>query len=154
MKIILFFSPCHWNQSGQSLPSAKIVIMDTATFPVLIVPDAPHNIDAMLVDPSSIYLGEEIRNPILIIDNVTAHLKEKEADTSWLHAVREFSHEEQVKWILSLPAAGHHSLTETSFIFPVTVYFTVMVKVAEAMSGDSLYEKKELEKILEKGIPG
>jgi aspartyl aminopeptidase len=127
--------------------------MDTSTFPVLVVPDVPHDVDAMLTDSSSIHLGEDIRNPVLIIDNITAHLKEKDADTSWLHAVREFSHKEQVNWILSLPDPGHEQLTENSFVFPVTVHFTLMVKVAEAMSGESLYEKKELEKMLEKCIP-
>ena len=39
------------------------------------------------------------------------------------------------------------------FIFPVIVYVTMMLKVAETVSGESLYEKKQVEMKLEKCLP-
>lgn len=127
--------------------------MDTTTFPVLVVPDAKFNPDEVLVDPLNIRIGEDIRNTDLIIDNIIDHLKQKGADASWLFTVREFTHEEKVKWIFSLPDPAHILVKEDCFIFPVTVYSTVMLKVAETVTGEALYERKEVEKNLEKCLP-
>ena len=127
--------------------------MDKTTFPVLVVPDVKIDSDAMLMDPVNIHIGEDIRNPDLIISNIIDHLKQKEVDASWLFTVKEFTHDEKVKWIFSLPDPDSMLLTEVSFIFPVTVYNTLMLKVAETVGGEMLYEKKEVEKTIEKCIP-
>ena len=127
--------------------------METTTFPALVVPDLKFDADEMLMNPVNIRIGEDIRNPDLIIDNMIDYLKGKGADASWLFAVREFTHEEKVNWIFSLPDPGRTTMTEGSFIFPITVYSTVMLKVAETIAGESLYEKKEIMKIREKCLP-
>lgn len=127
--------------------------MDTTTFPALVVPDETFNINAMLTDPLNIHIKEDIGNTVMIIDNIIEHLEKKEEDANWLYAVREFSHEDKIKWILSLPDASKQLLKEGSFIFPVTQCITMMVKVAETESGLPLYEKKELEIVFEKCIP-
>lgn len=127
--------------------------MDTTTFPAVVVPDVHVDADEMLMDPVNIHLGEDIRNPDLIIDNLIAHLKEKGVDTTWLFTVREFTHEEKAKWIFSLPDPNHMLVAEDNFIFPVSVHSAVMVKVAETLGGESLYEKKEVERLIEKCVP-
>ncbi len=106
------------------------------------------------MDPNSIRLQEDIRNPDVIIDNIINHLKEKEMDATWLFAVKEFSHADKVAWIESLPDADAGLPAADIFIVPVTMYITVMVKVAETLGGESLYEKKVLEMNLEKCLPG
>jgi len=136
------------------LSSAKSLIMEATTFPALVVPDVPYDIDAMLMNPTSIRLQEDIRNPDVIIDNIINQLKEKEMDATWLFAVKEFSHADKVAWISSLPDANPGLPAADIFIVPVTMYITVMVKVAETLGGESLYEKKVLEMNLEKCLPG
>jgi hypothetical protein len=127
--------------------------MDTITLPKVVVPDVKFDPDEMLMNPFNIHLGEDIRNPDLIIDNLIDHLKEKGADASWLFAVREFTHTEKVEWINSLPDASRVPKAGDNFVFPVKVYTAVMLKVAETLSGEPLYEKKEVEKTLEKCLP-
>lgn len=127
--------------------------MDTTTYPALVVPDVSFTIDSMLSDPSNIRIKEDIGNAVMIIDNIIEHLEKKEKNANWLYAVREFSHEDKVNWILSLPDASHQLLKEDSFIFPVKQCVTMMVKVAETESGEPLYEKRKLEITLEKCIP-
>lgn len=127
--------------------------MDTTTFPALVVPELQIDTHEMLMDPANIRLGEDIRDTDLIIDNLIRHLKEKGADASWLFRINEFSHEDKVKWILSLPDPGKQLLSNDSFIFPVSVHVTMMLKVAETVSGESLYEKKQAEMKLEKCLP-
>jgi hypothetical protein len=128
--------------------------MDTISFPALVVPDVKVETEEMLTNPVNIHLGDDIRNPDLIIDNLIDHLKQKGIDANWLFTIREFTHAEKVQWILSLPDPGRTLVPADSFIFPVTVCSTVMLKVAETVAGESLYEKKEVEKTLEKCLPG
>ncbi|MBK6936724.1 MAG: hypothetical protein IPH18_07430 [Chitinophagaceae bacterium] len=104
------------------------------------------------MDPENIHLGVDIRNPDLIIDNIIEHLNNKGVDSSWLFTVRDFNHDEKIKWILSLPDADS-IVAEGSFNFPVTIYNRFMLKVAETVGGESLYEKKEVERIIEKCMP-
>ncbi len=127
--------------------------METITLPKIVVPDVKFDPEEMLTNPLNIQLGEDIRNPNLIIDNIIDHLKQKGAETSWLFTVREFTHPEKVEWINSLPDAIHVPEAEGNFIFPVTVHTAVMLKVAETLSGEPLYEKKEVEKTLDKCLP-
>lgn len=127
--------------------------MDTTTYPSLVVPDVTFDIEAILTDPVNIRIKVDIGNPVMIIDNIIEHLEKKEEDANWLYAVREFSHEDKINWILSLPDANQQLLKETSFIYPVTECVTMMVKVAETESGEPLYQKKELEIKFEKYIP-
>jgi hypothetical protein len=136
-----------------ALPSGKLYIMETITLPKVVVPDVMFDPDEMLMNPLNIHLGEDIRNTDLIIDNIIDHLKQKGAETSWLFTVREFTHPEKVEWINSLPDASHVLQAEGNFIFPVTVHTSVMLKVAETLSGEPLYERKEVEKTLEKCLP-
>ena len=117
------------------------------------VPDLVQDTDTILRDPVNIRLGQDIRDTDLLIDNIIDWEKEKGADTGWLYAVKEFSHEDKVKWILSLPDPGQLKNVEESFVFPVNLHFTQMVKVAETVSGENLFEKKDLEKRIEKCIP-
>lgn len=127
--------------------------MEATTFPALVVPDVKVEAAEMLTNPVNIRLGEDIRNPDLLIDNMIDHLKQKSADANWLFSVREFTQAEKVQWILSLPDPGRTLVPADSFFFPVTVCSTVMVKVAETLAGESLYEKKEVEKTVEKCLP-
>ncbi len=127
--------------------------MDTTTFPALVVPDLVADTETMLMDPVNIRLGEDIRDTDLIIDNIIAWQKERGADASWLYAVKEFSHDDKVKWIFSLPDPGRLLHAEESFIFPVTLHVTLMLKVAETVAGESLYEMKDIEKKIEKCLP-
>ena len=118
------------------------------------VPDLVTDTKTMLIDPVNIRLSEDIRETDEIIDNIITFEKEKGADASWLYAVKEFTHEEKVRWILSLPDSGSQLLKEGTFIFPVRFYVTMMLKVAETVGGEPLYEKKEVEVKLEKCMPG
>ena len=127
--------------------------MDTIQFPAVVVPDLHEDVATMLVDPANIRLSEDIRDTDVLIDNIIAFEKEKGTDASWIYAVKEFTHEEKVRWILSLPDPGSQLLKEGSFVFPVTVYVTLMLKVAETVGGEALYEKKELEWKMEKCMP-
>ncbi len=127
--------------------------MDTIQFPALVVPDLHEDVATMLVDPVNIRLREDIKDTDVLIDNIIAFEKEKGRDASWLYAIREFTHEEKVGWILSLPDPGSQLLKEGSFVFPVTVFVTLMLKVAETVGGESLYEKKEVEWKIEKCMP-
>lgn len=117
------------------------------------VPDLVADTETMLMDPVNIRLGEDIRDTDLIIDNIIAWQKERGADASWLYAVKEFSHDDKVKWIFSLPDPGRLLHAEESFIFPVTLHVTLMLKVAETVAGESLYEMKDIEKKIEKCLP-
>lgn len=126
--------------------------METTTFPTVVVPDVLITTEEMLMDPENIHLGVDIRNPDLIIDNIIEHLNNKGVDSSWLFTVRDFNHDDMIKWILSLPDAESIDAVE-SFNFPVTIYNRFMLKVAETVGGESLYEKKEVERIIEKCMP-
>lgn len=117
------------------------------------VPDLVQDTDTILRDPVNIRLGEDIRETDLLIDNIIAWEKEKGADTGWLFAVKEFSHEDKVKWLLSLPDPDQLTHVEEAFVFPVNLHFTQMVKVAETVAGEDLFEKKDLEKRIEKCMP-
>jgi len=127
--------------------------METTTVPTVVVPDVLITTEEMLMDPENIHLGVDIRNPDLIIDNIMEHLNNKGADSNWLFTVRDFNHDDKVKWILSLPDTGSLVAPEESFNFPVTLYNRFMLKVAETVGGESLYEKKEVERVIEKCIP-
>jgi hypothetical protein len=127
--------------------------MDTITFPTLVVPDIQFDTEKALTDPVNILLNEDIRDTDVIIDSIIEHLKKQGVDASWLYAVREFSHEDKVKWIFSLPDPDRLLLTDKSFIFPVTVYETLMLKVAETVGGEPLFEKKQIERRIEKCLP-
>ena len=153
MKIIKGFSLYHWKQKVEAVTFRKIIFMDTTTFPAVVVPHIHVDADEMLMDPINIHLGEDIRNPDLIIDNLIEYLKEKGMDTTWLFTIREFTHKEKAKWIFSLPDPTLMLIAEENFIFPVSVHSTVMVKVAETLGGESLYEKKDVERIIEKCVP-
>lgn len=126
--------------------------MDTLTVPEVILPDLKLKPDEMLLDPENIRLYEDIADPDHILDNIIAYLKTEDADASWLFAVKEFSHEDKVKWILSLPEP-ERELGCLGYLVLVTVYLYVMVKVAEDAAGDPVYQKKRVEKKVEKCVP-
>lgn len=126
--------------------------MDTMTLPEVILPDLKLKPDEMLLDPENILLNEDIRDPDHLIDGIIEDLKAHEMDSSWLYAVKEFSHEDKVKWILSLPEPDRE-LGCLGYLVLVTVYLYVMVKVAEDAAGDPVYQKKRVEKKVEKCMP-
>jgi len=126
--------------------------MDTMTLPEVILPDLKIEPDEMLLDPENIRLGEDILDADVIIDEIISRLKKEEADASWLFAVKEFSHEDKVKWILSLPDAVKESDC-TGYLVPVTLYLKLMVKVAENAAGEPIYQKKQVERKVEKCVP-
>jgi hypothetical protein len=127
--------------------------MGTTTYPTLAIPEITADDEAILMHPDNIRLGEDIRNPDYIIDNIIYHLKNKGDKASWVFAVREFTHPEKVHWILSLPGPDSKVLPEEHHTFPITVHVTVMQKVAETSSGEPLFAKKVIEKKLEKCMP-
>ena len=123
------------------------------TLPEVILPDVKLPPDEMLLDPANIRMGEDIPDADVIIDNIIDHLKKEGEDASWMFAVKEFSHEDKVKWILSLTEPGRNLVAATCYMVLITVYLYVMVKVAETAAGEPLYEKKKVEKQVEKCVP-
>ncbi|MBL0131917.1 MAG: hypothetical protein IPP43_13070 [Chitinophagaceae bacterium] len=67
--------------------------------------------------------------------------------------MKELNHADQVEWILSLPDPNLNQIPGVCYTAFVTVYISIMVKVAETTSGVSLYQKKEIERKLEKCVP-
>lgn len=126
--------------------------MDTMTLPEVIIPDLKIKPDEMLLDPENIRLQEDIRDPDHVIDGIIEDLKTHDTDSSWLYAVKEFSHEDKVKWILSLPEPDPEIGCQGSLVL-LTVHLYVMVRVAEDAAGEPLYQKKRVEKKLEKCVP-
>jgi hypothetical protein len=126
--------------------------MDTMTFPEVILPDLKVTSEEMLLDPENVRLNEDIRDPDVIIDEIIDLLKTDGADSSWLFAVKEFSHEDKVKWILSLPEP-ERELGCMGYLVLVTVYLYVMVKVAESAAGEPIYQKKQVERKVQKCMP-
>lgn len=127
--------------------------METTTYPTLSIPEITTDEEALLMHPDNIHLGEDVRNPDFIIDDIIFHLKAKGDKASWVFAVREFTHAEKAHWIMSLPGPDSKVLPEEFHKFPVTVHVTLMQKVAETEHGEPLYVKKVIEKNLEKCIP-
>jgi hypothetical protein len=126
--------------------------MGTMTLPEIILPDLKIDADEMLLDPENIRLGEDILETDVIIDDLINHLKKDEADASWLFAVKEFSHEDKVKWILSLPEP-ERELGCLGYLVLVTVYLYVMVKIGESAAGEPIYQKKQVERKVQKCMP-
>jgi len=127
--------------------------MDTMTLPEVILPDVKLPPDEMLLDPANIRMGEDIPDADVIIDNIIGHLKKEGEDANWMFAVKEFSHEDKVKWILSLPEPGRNLVAAGCYLVLITVYLYVMVKVAETAAGEPVYQKKKIEKQVEKCVP-
>jgi len=152
MTITIFSNVDHCCGWSAAATFRKIQIMDTMTLPEVILPDLKLQPDEMLLDPGNIRLNEDIFDTDVIIDDLINHLKKDEVDASWLFAVKEFSHEDKVKWILSLPEP-ERELGCMGYLLLVTVYLYVMVKVAETAAGEPLYEKKRVEKKVEKCFP-
>jgi hypothetical protein len=126
--------------------------MDTMTLPEVILPDLKVTPEEMMLDPENVRLNEDIRDPDVIIDEIIDLLKTDGADASWLFAVKEFSHEDKVKWILSLPEP-ERELGCLGYLVLVTVYLYVMVKVAESAAGEPIYQKKQVERKVQKCMP-
>lgn len=122
------------------------------TLPEVILPDLKVTSEEMLLDPENVRLNEDVRDPDVFIDEIIDLLKTDGADASWLFAVKEFSHEDKVKWILSLPEP-ERELGCMGYLVLVTVYLYVMVKVAESAAGEPIYQKKQVERKVEKCMP-
>lgn len=120
--------------------------------PEVILPDLKLQPEDMLLDPENIRLSDDIPNPDLVIDNIIDNLKSAGSDTSWLFAVREFGHEDKVKWIQSLPEPVLENGCE-GYLFFITEQHHLMVKVAEDAAGEPLYKKKMVELQVQKCVP-
>jgi len=123
--------------------------MDKAELPELVIPDIKNDPEAILKDPSTILLGEDISDPDQHIDMLISRFKADCDDALWLDRVKAFTHEEKVKWILSLPEP-QRALGCMGYLVLVTVYLTVMVVVGISAAGDPIYEKRRVEKKGEK----
>mgnify|MGYP000912762872 FL=1 len=126
--------------------------MDTATLPEIIIPDLKKDPEELLLSEETIYVGQDIPNADAIIDNIISDFKSSDSDTTWLHAVKEFSHAEKVNWILSLPDTDRN-LGCLGTLAYVTVYITVMIMVAIDAAGDPVYKKEVVPKQVQKCVP-
>lgn len=126
--------------------------MDKVEIPELVIPDMKNDPAAILKEPSTILLGEDIRDPDLQIDMLISRFKADGDDALWLDRVKSLTHEEKVKWILSLPEP-QRALGCLGYLVIVTVYLTVMVMVGVSATGDPIYEKRQVEKKVEKCMP-
>jgi len=126
--------------------------MDKAELSELVIPEMKNDPAAIFNEPSTILLGEDIRDPDQQIDMLISRFKADGDDALWLDRVKAFTHEEKVKWILSLPEP-QRALGCMGYPVPVTVYQTLMVLAGESASGDPVYEKRQVERKLEKCMP-
>lgn len=126
--------------------------MDKVEIPELVIPEMKNDPAAILNEPSTILLGEDILDPDQQIDMLISRFKAEGDDALWLDRVKAFTHEEKVKWILSLPEP-QRALGCMGYLVLVTVYLTVMVMVGVSATGDPIYEKRQVEKKVEKCMP-
>lgn len=126
--------------------------MDTTTLPEIIIPDLKTDMETLLQDPTTIKLGEDIKDPDAFIDELIARFKADGDDAIWLDKVKAFDHNGKVEWILSLPEP-RRELGCMGYLMIVTIYLTVMVMVGMSAAGEPIYEEKKVPKKVEKCIP-
>jgi hypothetical protein len=126
--------------------------MNTLTLPEVIIPELEKDLLEYLENPETIRVAKDIPDADMVIDKLAADLKAAGEDTAWLSAVNEFTHEEKIKWLLSLPDVKRN-LSCLGVLTLITVYLTVMILVAHSAAGEPIYQKKVVPQQVQKCVP-
>jgi len=124
------------------------------TLPELNIPDVKFDPDTVLSDPSTITRETDIPDADEVISKLIEDFKKEGLETAWLEPVKGFTHEDKVKWIMSLPETSRlEPMTCLGILAVYTMYVTIMIMVAIDAAGDPVYKEKVVEKKVTKCVP-